>query len=80
MSPQEPVHQPQHEAEDDAQDDTGSDREEHRSILSAVADVARQASERQVGASGEQDDKADQDQQSSCANQQLTEGIHDPIL
>ena len=60
MSAQEPVDQPQDEAEHDAQNDAGSDREEYCCILAAITHVTGQASERQVGTSGEQDDKADQ--------------------
>ncbi|GEM_PF-3687166 len=80
MSSQKPVHQPQHQAEHDAQNDAGSKRKKDCCVLPTVADVAGQASERHVGAPGEQDDKADQDQQSPCANEQLTQRVHGFIL
>lgn len=72
LSPQEAVHQPQHEAEHNAKNDAGRDGEEHGSVFSSVADVAWQASERHVGAPGQQNDRSDQNQQSASANEQLT--------
>jgi len=79
-SSQEPVYQPQHQAEHDAENDAGGDGEKDRCVLSTVADVPGQASEWHIGASGEQDDEANQDEQSSSANQQLANGVHDLIL
>lgn len=80
MLSQKPIHQPQDKAEHNAENDAGRDREEDDCILSTVADVTGQTSERHMRPSSQQDEEADQDQQSSSANQQLTERVHDFIL
>jgi hypothetical protein len=79
-STHESVHDPKDETQKNAQNDAGSDRKKYRSVLSAVTDVARQPSKRNIEPSSEEHEQADNNQQAASADQQFSERAHADIL
>jgi hypothetical protein len=59
--PHEPIHKPNDETQHNAENDAGGDREEHSSILSSIADIARQPSDGNIRSPGNKNDCANQD-------------------
>jgi hypothetical protein len=70
------VHQPEDEAQNDADNDARRYWEENGSILSAIADVAGQSSQRDIRSSRDNDDQTYQNQQTTRTDEEFCQRVH----